>query len=63
MKRGTVKFFNHTKGFGFIKVEGTDEEVFFHISKVKEEVQENELVEFEIQEGARGLNAVNVRPA
>lgn len=63
MKRGTVKFFNHSKGFGFIKVEGTDEEVFFHISNVKEDVQENEEVVFEIQEGKRGMNAVDVRPA
>lgn len=63
MKKGIVKYFNHAKGFGFIKVDGTGEEVFFHISKIVEDVFEQEGVVFDIQESNRGLNAVNVKPA
>jgi CspA family cold shock protein len=63
MEKGTVKFFNQTKGFGFIKVEGSDKEVFVHVSGLKEEIRENDQVVFEVQEGKKGLNAVNVRLA
>ena len=63
MKNGTVKFFNETKGFGFIKVNGSDQEVFVHVSGLKEEIRQNDEVVFEIQEGKKGLNAVNVRLA
>ncbi len=63
MKNGTVKFFNEAKGFGFIKVEGTGEEVFVHVSGLKEEIRENDNVVFELQEGKKGLNAVNVKLA
>ena len=63
MKNGTVKFFNETKGFGFIKVENSNEEVFVHVSGLKEEIRQNDEVVFEIQEGKKGLNAVNVRLA
>ena len=63
MKNGTVKFFNEAKGFGFIKVEGTGEEVFVHVSGLKEEIRENDNVVFEVQEGKKGLNAVNVKLA
>jgi cold shock protein len=61
MKTGTVKFFNSTKGFGFIKVDGTDEEVFVHKSEISGYLQENDKVEFEIQKGEKGLNAVKVQ--
>lgn len=61
MKKGTVKFFNHSKGFGFITVEGTGEEIFVHISDVSGEIRDNDKVEFDIQNGRKGLNAVNVR--
>ncbi len=61
MQKGTVKFFNETKGFGFIKVEGSGNEVFVHVSGVKETIRENDTVEFEIQDGKRGPSAVNVR--
>jgi cold shock protein len=60
MKQGVVKFFNQTKGFGFIKVDGSSEEIFVHVSGLKEEVRENDKVSFEVQEGKKGLNAVNV---
>ncbi|MBL0913072.1 MAG: cold-shock protein [Bacteroidia bacterium] len=63
MQKGTVKFFNETKGFGFIKVEGSGNEVFVHVSGVKETIRENDTVEFEIQDGKRGPSAVNVRVA
>jgi CspA family cold shock protein len=61
MNRGTVKFFNETKGFGFIKEEGTEKDHFVHVSGLIDEINEGDLVEFELQEGKKGLNAVNVR--
>ena len=61
MKKGTVKFFNSNKGFGFIKVDGSDEELFVHKSDVTGTIYENDTVEFEVQNGKKGLNAVNVR--
>jgi cold shock protein len=63
MANGTVKFYNDAKGFGFIKVDGSGEEVFVHISGLKEEIRENDVVEFDLQEGKKGMNAVNVRIA
>ncbi len=63
MKNGTVKFFNETKGFGFIKLNDSDEEFFVHVSGLKEEIRQNDEVVFEVQEGKKGLNAVNVRLA
>jgi cold shock protein len=59
MKKGTVKFFNETKGFGFIKEEG-GQEIFVHVTGLKEEIRENDEVVFEVEEGKKGLNAVNV---
>ena len=61
MKKGTVKFFNDTKGFGFIIEEDSKEEYFVHVSGLIDEVRENDTVEFELQEGRKGLNAVNVK--
>ena len=63
MKNGTVKFFNETKGFGFIKMNDSDEEIFVHVSGLKDEIRENDQVVFEVQEGKKGLNAVNVKLA
>lgn len=63
MKNGKVKFFNNAKGFGFISVEGTAEDVFVHVSGLKDEVRENDDVVFELAQGKKGLNAVNVRLA
>jgi CspA family cold shock protein len=61
MKQGTVKFFNSMRGFGFIKVNDTNEEVFVHKSDIKGMINENDTVEFDLQKGKKGLNAVNVR--
>lgn len=61
MNKGTVKFFNETKGFGFITEEGSNKEHFVHISGLIDEIRQNDQVEFELQEGKKGLNAVNVR--
>jgi cold shock protein len=63
MKTGVVKFFNETKGFGFIKVDGSNEEVFVHVTGLKEQIRENDAVVFEVQEGKKGLNGVNVKLA
>ena len=63
MEKGTVKFFNHQKGFGFIKVDSTGKEVFVHVTGLKDKIRDNDVVEFELQEGQKGLNAVNVRLA
>ena len=60
MKQGTVKFFNETKGFGFIKENG-GEEIFVHVSGLQDEIRENDEVVFEVQNGKKGLNAVNVK--
>jgi len=61
MYKGTVKFFNDSKGFGFILEEGTNKEHFVHISGLVDEIRENDSVEFELKEGKKGLNAVNVK--
>ncbi|MHB0756057.1 MULTISPECIES: cold-shock protein [unclassified Polaribacter] len=61
MNKGTVKFFNESKGFGFITEEGTNKEHFVHVSGLVDEIRENDDVEFDLKEGRKGLNAVNVR--
>jgi CspA family cold shock protein len=59
MSTGTVKFFNEAKGFGFIK--GDDgQEIFVHATGLVHEIQENDKVTYDMQEGKKGLNAVNV---
>jgi CspA family cold shock protein len=61
MKNGTVKFFNETKGFGFIIEEDSKKEYFVHVSGLIDEINEGDNVEFELSEGRKGLNAVNVK--
>ncbi len=61
MSRGTVKFFNESKGFGFIKEEGSEKDHFVHVSGLIDEINEGDEVEFDLQEGRKGMNAVNVK--
>ena len=63
MNKGTVKFFNETKGFGFIKDSESSKEYFVHSSGLTENVRENDEVTFDLEEGKKGLNAVNVKLA
>ena len=60
MKEGTVKFFNNTKGFGFIKPSDSNEDIFVHESGLIDEIHENDKVKFEVERGRKGLNAVKV---
>ena len=59
--QGTVKFFNSEKGFGFIKHDGSDKETFVHASGLIDQIKENDRVEFDLQNGKKVMNAVNVK--
>jgi len=61
MAVGTVKFFNDSKGFGFIKPEDGGEDLFVHVSGLQDDIRENDKVSYEVERGKKGLNAVNVR--
>ena len=61
MNKGTVKFFNESKGFGFIVDNESQTEYFTHVSGLMDDIREGDEVEFELQEGKKGLNAVQVR--
>jgi CspA family cold shock protein len=63
MNNGKVKFFNESKGFGFIVDNESGKEYFVHISGLVDEIREDDEVTFELQEGKKGLNAVNVKVA
>jgi len=63
MNTGTVKFFNETKGFGFIVEDESEKEHFVHVSGIIDEIKEGDKVEFELKEGRKGLNAVDVKKA
>jgi cold shock protein len=62
MKTGTVKFYNETKGFGFIK-EDDGNEIFVHATGLEDKIRQNDKVTFETQETKKGINAVKVRIA
>lgn len=59
--QGTVKFFNEAKGFGFIRCESTNEDLFVHSSGLIDKIRENDKVEFDQERGKKGMNAVRVR--
>jgi len=61
MPQGTVKFFNETKGFGFIKNNETEEEIFVHVTGLIDKIDEGDVVSFDVVEGKKGMNAVNVK--
>ncbi len=63
MKTGTVKFFNNAKGFGFITSDGDNQELFVHVSGLVDQIRDGDKVSFDIAEGKKGLNAVNVKKA
>ncbi len=60
MKEGTVKFFNHAKGFGFITVKDSEDEIFVHTSNLIDQIKENDEVTFDVEKGDKGLSAVKV---
>ena len=63
MKKGKVKFYNYSKGYGFINDDETGSDIFVHATGLKEKIKDGDVVTFEITEGKKGLNAVNVQLA
>ena len=60
MNKGTVKFFNDEKGYGFIKDDETGKEYFVHVSGLADKVEQNDKVSFDLEQGKKGINAINV---
>jgi len=63
MQEGTVKFFNETKGFGFITPKDGGQDIFVHMTGLIDNVRENSQVTYDVEQGRNGLNATNVRIA
>ncbi|MBC8488182.1 MAG: cold shock domain-containing protein [Bacteroidetes bacterium] len=63
MKTGKVKFFNESKGFGFIKDDESGKDYFVHVSGLIDEIKDEDEVTFELKEGKKGINAVDVKLA
>jgi len=63
VKEGIVKFFNESKGYGFIKDSESENEYFVHVSELVDRIKDNDKVTYELKEGRKGLNAVNVKLA
>lgn len=60
MNKGTVKFFNNVKGFGFITPDDGSKDVFVHKNDLDVEIKEGDKVSYEVEESPKGLNAINV---
>ncbi|MXV50861.1 cold shock domain-containing protein [Pedobacter sp. HMF7647] len=60
-KEGTVKFFNSQKGFGFISQNDNASEIFVHATGLIDEIRDNDQVSYNVEEGRKGLNAINVK--
>lgn len=58
---GVVDYFNETKGFGFIRDKQSGERLFFHVNHLQERIKENDKVDYNIERGAKGFNAVNIK--
>ena len=63
MNTGKVKFFNSEKGYGFVKDDETGQDYFIHVTGLIDEVQEDDAVTYEVTEGKKGLQAVDVKRA
>ena len=63
MQKGTIKFFNESKGFGFITPADGGNDVFVHVTGLRDKVSENDQVTYEVENGRKGLTAVNVSRA
>jgi CspA family cold shock protein len=61
MKEGKVKFFNNTKGFGFITPNDGSEDIFVHESGLIDKIKDNDTVQYETERGRKGMNAVRVQ--
>jgi len=61
IREGKVDFFNDSKGFGFIKETGTQQQYFVHVNGLLDEIKENDMVTFELEQGMKGMNAVRVK--
>jgi cold shock CspA family protein len=61
VRKGTVTFFNDSKGYGFIKDHDTQESIFVHLSALVDEVRENDVVSFKVEKGPKGLSATEVK--
>ena len=61
VRKGRVEFFNHSKGFGFIKEADSQEKFFVHVNNVTEEIKEGDIVTFELERGFKGMSAVGVK--
>ena len=59
--KGIVKFYNSSKGFGFLREDNSENEVFVHATGLIDQIQENDQVEYEVTQGKKGLNAINVK--
>jgi cold shock CspA family protein len=61
VRKGRVEFFNHSKGFGFIKEVDSQEKFFVHVNNLTEEIREGDVVTFELERGFKGMSAVRVK--